>query len=73
MWNFRIVKKLDGENQSFGIHEVHYDEYGVPKSVTENPISFFTETYHGLQWNLDRITEAFDKPVLDYDSIVKEK
>lgn len=41
-WNYRIVKYFDGSG--FGLHEVHYDSDGVPKSMTKEPVRFTGET-----------------------------
>lgn len=35
-WNYRIIDHGDW----LGLHEVHYDEAGVPRSYTADPVSF---------------------------------
>ena len=37
-WNYRIVRYLDG--RGFGLHEVFYDENGLPYGMTESPCAF---------------------------------
>jgi len=37
-WNYRIVKYRDGSG--FGLHEVYYDEAGLPWGMTERPCGF---------------------------------
>lgn len=38
-WNYRLVKYHDGE--SYGLHEVYYNEEGEPDGMTTNPILVF--------------------------------
>jgi hypothetical protein len=44
-WNYRIVRYHDGEG--FGLHEVFYDDAGLPWGMTENPASFVCGTDEG--------------------------
>jgi len=37
-WNYRIVKYRDGSG--FGLHEVMYDDDGLPWAMTANPCTF---------------------------------
>ena len=41
-WNYRIVKYHDGSG--YGLHEVHYDDDGKPRSMTLEPATFSGET-----------------------------
>ena len=43
-WNYRIVKYPDGGG--YGLHEVHYDDNGKAKNMTESPAAFVGETEH---------------------------
>lgn len=67
-WNHRVIKRKDGDKEYFGIHEVHYDENGKPGACTENAISIdYYESLADVLWVLDRMREALDKPVLNYE------
>lgn len=63
-WNYRVVKTtIDGED-SYGIHEVYYDNVGAPHMYSESPCSLYSETLGGLKEELERFRRSFDKPIL---------
>ena len=71
-WNYRVVKTvtkipLGDMDISYGIHEVYYDSNGTIINISEiaYPIS---DDLEGLKWNLKEMMEAFDKPVIDYNT-----
>jgi len=82
-WNYRILAKrmvtdFDSEVE-FGVYEVYYnDESDIPESCTENSINIFSyeseceDPIESIQWQLDMIKKASDKPVLDYDNFPNE-
>jgi len=49
---------------TIGIHEVYYDEDGSPNGYHENPREMSAEDIKGMEWLLDALHGAFDKPVL---------
>lgn len=66
-WNYRVIKtfcKETGED-SYGIHEVYYDEPDEPVNATINPIRISSESIDDLRWMLDKFKVALEKPVLD--------
>lgn len=74
-WNYRVWRQThywNGEEEvEFSIRETYYN---VPNNdmtiwaVQQNP-SPVTGDYPGnLIWNLDKMKEALDKPILDYDN-----
>ena len=65
-WNYRVVRRIVGGEVTFGIHEVYYDG-DRPKTTTECPIDPYGETLEELKDDLDRMREALDKPVLNYE------
>ena len=75
-WNYRILaRSVNGEVQ-YGFHEVHY-ENDVPVGYTENticPLGFDVaeDPIESINWQLDAMRLASDKPVLDYDNFPKE-
>jgi hypothetical protein len=62
-WNYRV---LQNEN-SVAIYEVYYDENGEPHSCTMSPVSPLAEDVEGLKKDLEKMEQAFDKPVLEYE------
>ena len=71
-WNYRVME-FTVEGETFrAIHEVHYDNDGKPKSYSEPASSVTADIFDGhvagargsLEWTLDRMREALDKPVL---------
>ena len=87
-WNYRICthlfsykkafvnNKKMAENKDvriFAIHSVYYDKDGVPEGSSrdaENLGGF--ETLEDLKGNIDKVNEAFNKPILDLDDWPKE-
>jgi len=73
-WNHRILvteekNLVDGSKYPyFQLHEVYYDENGVPNGATKNPITLGAESFEGLEWTVDNIKECLDKPILWGDS-----
>jgi hypothetical protein len=70
MWNHRVVRRNGCDGTYYSIHEVYYDSQGNPSSCTENPVEPFGETFEELVQDLQRFTQALEKPILDYDSFV---
>ena len=84
-WNYRICRKklvsdvcdLDTgevletyEEDQFGICEVYYNDKGDITFTSENFIAPYGETLEELKWSFDKMKEAFDKEVLDLDTVV---
>ena len=40
-WNYRLVKYHNG---GYGVHEVYYNDRGIPTSMTERPVTFAFDT-----------------------------
>lgn len=74
-WNYRVVRRIDGEDISYQIHEAYYNEEdrnnreAVPHSITENAITLYAESVEALTWKLEKISAALKKPTLEYDTI----
>lgn len=64
-WNHRVVKKTypSGE-ESYGIHEVFYNEKGEIYAYTENPIDLACETLDSLKEYIQWCMSCLDKPIL---------
>ena len=65
-WNHRVVKY---SNNTFGIHEVYYNEVGVVDGVTESAVSVVENSVDDMRYTLLRMLASLDKEVIDYDSV----
>jgi hypothetical protein len=65
-WNYRVLRRGD----SYGIHEVYYDDNGVPTSCTDDPVGPHGDTPDELAKDLDLMSKALAKPILDHDFFV---
>jgi len=72
MWNHRVVRKHYEAETLLGIHEVFYDEKGVPDMVTVDPVEVCGETLEELEELLDWMLKALGQPILEYDDIPPE-
>lgn len=61
-WNYRVMTLNRGE--SYGIHEVYYDDKGCPNAYTENDMKPFGENIDELRNDLKWMLAALDKPIL---------
>jgi hypothetical protein len=70
-WNYRVMRVISPElpeEPMYQIHEVHY-EGDKPRMVMVNPAPVMSEDVAGMRWVLDKMREALDKPVLDYETL----
>ena len=72
-WSYRVVKTvtkipLGNIDISYGIHEVYYDENGDIVNISESLAQPLSDDLEGLKWSLERMMEACNKPVLDYNT-----
>ena len=63
-WNHRILAHDLGVDTYFQIHEVYYDENGVPYGYTQDPIHVCADTIKGIKLTLRRMLESTKKPIL---------
>ena len=65
-WNHRVIKKVyrpSGE-ESYGVHEVFYNDDGSIYSYTVNPVDAACETLDDLREYIQWMLNCLDKPVL---------
>lgn len=72
-WNYRAVKTvtkipLGDTDISYGIHEVYYDDNGDIVNISESLAHPISDDLDGLKRNLERMMEACNKPIIDYNS-----
>ena len=63
-WNHRVLAFEHKGSAYFQIHEVYYDENGVPNSYTEKAVSVSAEEFKDLEWTLNKMKECLKKDVL---------
>jgi hypothetical protein len=72
-WNYRIVRKEEGQFMNYSIHEAYYNPDGSVKFLTAAPMDPWGETYDDLKETMHQMAEAFHKPVLDWDHAWDDK
>lgn len=73
-WNYRVflkkqpaVEGLDSDISIFEIGEAYYDENGSPSALADRAEPF-SESLAGLKWTLEKMLEACEKPIIDYNT-----
>ena len=75
-WNHRVISKqvpadIKGNTETaYEIHEVYYNEEGIPTSCTVDGITAFGETVEELKETLERMLKATEKPILEMSYFV---
>jgi hypothetical protein len=68
-WNYRVVRHVGADsNQSYAFHEVYYRDE-VVQTISEESVCPSAETIEELMADFERMKEAFDKPVLDFETL----
>lgn len=73
-WNYRVMRHVGVCPISkeptcyYAIHEVYYDGKGNVDGWSTGEIEPSSEDLGGLDWVLERMTQALNKPILDYDT-----
>ncbi len=71
-WNYRVVRKAYEKETVLGIHEVYYNDKGIPSMVTVDAMDVEVtdvEGLHILRGVLGMMLKATDKPILEYSDI----
>lgn len=73
MWNYRVVRRAytspGGNGVVYGIYEAYYDDDGQINGLTENPQHVFGESLEELKRDHELMTQAFNLPVVDYETL----
>jgi hypothetical protein len=67
-WNYRIVKANDG----YGLHEIYYDENGIPNARTQEPI-LMGENQDDIVADLKMMLCDAQKPIIDDKEFQKQE
>lgn len=70
-WNHRVIRKIQKRETTdddvyLGIHEVFYDENGVPNMVTVDAVEVGGDDLKGLAQTLEWMRKSLSQPILDY-------
>lgn len=77
-WNYRVLRRrtkdiFGREVESYGVHEVYYDDDGEPSSCTMNSVGPSGDTFEDLAADLRLLVAALNKPILEYDSFLEKE
>lgn len=74
-WNHRVCAKKCNQDEEvlFSVRSVYYDKDGNPDAFSNTPETLGSfEDIEGLEWTIDMIKKAFEKPVIDLDNFPNE-
>ena len=64
-WNYRLVRKERAGREVTAVHEVYYNTDDEPTSRTVQPVELEGMCREDIMKRLDKLKQAFDKPVLE--------
>ncbi len=67
LWNHRLIKRTDGLEVFYSIHEVFYDDRGNPESCTQNAVGVCGESKAEILETLQLMERALSMPTLNYE------
>lgn len=53
------------EEEGYSIHEVFYDDDGLPRLMTQDAVGVWGETMEDVQQTLEWMTKALEQPILE--------
>ena len=65
-WDHRVLAHEHKGELTFEIHEVFYNDDGVPNMCTENAVGVASDTLPGLSHTLRLMLAALMEPILNY-------
>ena len=65
-WNHRVLAHEHKGELTFAIHEVFYNDDGIPDMCTEDPVGVVGDTLPELSQTLRRMLSALIEPILNY-------
>jgi hypothetical protein len=69
-WQYRVIRqKLLNGDLVYGIHEAYLEEGDSVKWISTEPCSPFGESLEELKKDHEMMMDAFNKPIIDYDSL----
>ena len=68
-WNYRVIRHSSPTETWLGIHEVHMNGDEIT-GWTEEPASVTDDTAESLRWQLNKMLEALNKPILEENELL---
>ena len=65
-WNHRVIAREYKGELAFGIHEIFYEDDGVPMGCTESAVGVVGDNLAELSQTLKWMRKALRKPILNY-------
>jgi hypothetical protein len=67
-WNYRVIRYKNGD---LGIHEVYYNDEGIPVSCTENAVGVYGDGVYAdgiedMSKTLEHMRKALAQPIIDF-------
>lgn len=63
-YNYRLMAHQNESNITFRIHEVYYNEFGVPTLYDQGKLIIDGETINDVNFTLEDIKKALEHPIL---------
>jgi hypothetical protein len=71
-WNYRVIKKPEGNEDLYAIYEVYYDSIGQPRSYSVEPCTVYTDSIEDLENELQRLQSALSNSILTLEDFPRE-
>lgn len=73
-WNYRVLVREcpETEEEVYAVHEVYYDDSGIPGSCTVNPVAPIGESLDELKTVLQMYSTALEKPLMRYEDFQRD-
>lgn len=69
-WNYRLVRRVS-DIPFLSIMEVYYDKDGSIRGWVDKEVTPYGESIEEIKDDLDLISQAFDRPIIEYDDLPK--
>ena len=67
-WNYRVIKHTSESGQVWmAVHECYYDKECNVTSWTEDPSCPSGESLEEMRWDLEKMAQALDYPVIEVE------
>lgn len=65
-WNYRILRRVAGNEYVYSIHSVYYTESGTISAYSMEPAHVAGCSIFEIASDMDKYLSAFSRPILDY-------
>lgn len=71
-WNYRLIAFIEDDELILEMCRVYYDDNNVAVSYSDNISMVSTDGLLGIKLEIDRYTDAMNKPILDGNNFPNE-